>query len=113
MKLNLIVICLIVSLFSGCASGSHTLTGTARPAISPSLVRIYQTSPTRFEVVGIVVGRGQTGGQMGNDNAVAQLKSNAAAMGANGVTITTTTLEPFTGLTGHSTVLTGQAIFVP
>jgi hypothetical protein len=72
-----------------CASDSIVVTGTARPPISPSDVRIYSHPPATFEEIAILNASKNsaftTGGQKTVDKVVAGLKEQAAKLGANGV----------------------------
>jgi hypothetical protein len=73
-------------LLAGCASGTYIVTGNERPRLEPEQVTLYyQTRPARFEVVGIVNARGPGTTQHNMNQAVEQLKKEAAKMGANGV----------------------------
>jgi hypothetical protein len=72
-----------------CASDSIVVTGTARPPISPTDVRIYSHPPATFEEIAILNASKNsaftTGGQKTVDKVVAGLKEQAAKLGANGV----------------------------
>lgn len=70
---------------SGCATGTHIVTGTERPAIKSEQVVLYQVPPTKFEIVGIVNAQSPRGYQRDMDAAVQELKIQAAKIGANGV----------------------------
>lgn len=85
---------LIAALFAacllGCASGSVTVTGTTRPAIAATEVRVYADLPADHEVIALLEsapGRGWTQ-QSRRDDAIEDLKEKAAALGANGIVIT-------------------------
>ncbi len=84
-------------LLSGCNSSSSILVGTARPAIQPSTVKVFDTPPKSFEVIALIEATGKTGwsAQKKTDGAIASLKEQAAAIGANGVLI-----EKFSDETG-------------
>lgn len=102
---------LFVALFvSGCATSSHVVTGTVRPAISPDGVKVYSTRPAAAEDVAIVSAdsiNGLTWQQAQND-AVRRLKSQAAKLGANAIVITGTENDVWSG-----SKATAQAVFVP
>ncbi len=78
---------LLVLALASCAGTSKVMLGTARPPVDPAQVRIYTTPPAgSIEIAQLesssAVGFG-TQGQ--TDAAVARLKREAAALGANGV----------------------------
>ncbi len=73
-----------------CAPSSHVLVGTARPAISPALVRIYSHPPAApFEEVALLDASSKSafspGGQKSVDKVIERLKAEAAQLGANGI----------------------------
>lgn len=72
---------------AGCASTSKVMLGPARPPIAAEAVRVYMDAPARFEEIARLetdsaIGFG-TPGQ--TDSAIAKLRREAAALGANGV----------------------------
>lgn len=80
---------LIVALagLAGCASTSKVMLGPARTPIAPEAVRVYVEPPARFQEIARLetdspIGFG-TPGQ--TDSAIARLRREAAALGANGV----------------------------
>ena len=82
-----ITLLLLALALSACASTSKVMLGQARPAVDPAQVQIYTTPPPgSIEIAQLesssAVGFG-TQGQ--TDAAVARLKREAAALGANGV----------------------------
>ena len=111
--------------FSGCATGSHIVTGTKRTAIAKENVKIYLEAPERYEVIGLVTASSDAGiTEQGSQNyAVEELKKQAAKIGANGVLLTnvgekTTTVVGtygsgfMTGTTSSAKTISGQAILV-
>jgi hypothetical protein len=75
-------------LLAGCASTSKVMIGHARPAITPDQVRLYTQPPPRYQEVALL--ETQSGGftygeQHKMDEVLANLKKEAAALGANGV----------------------------
>ena len=75
-------------LLVGCTDGSALVTGTQRPPIDPSQVKIYRSPPNaEFEHVGIVKAQAEEviSQQDAMDRAVQELKKQAAKIGANGV----------------------------
>lgn len=117
--------CLLVLFLVGCATGSVILTGTARPSTDPQSVKLYLEEPEKYEVIGLVEASSSSGWtKQGSQNyAVAELKKQAAKIGANGVLLTTTGTQ-VTGVTGGygtgsmwavpvgAKVVKGVAIFV-
>jgi len=103
---------------AGCATGSHIITGTARPLISADGVRIYQSMPANAETIGVVNATFADSGQRATDRAVAELKKQAGLIGANGVVVGNVGSNQGTGnaylgsATGNTSV-SGTAIFVP
>lgn len=76
-------------LLFGCASGSHLVTGTARPSIEVSQVRLLTEQPEKYEIIGIVRASSDMGlDEQGRMNRAAEeLKKQAASIGANAVII--------------------------
>lgn len=81
---------LFALLVAGCASGSAIVTGTKRAPLTPEEVRVYSRAPDSSEVIGIVHGFSEAGftSQQSTDFAVAELRRQAASIGANGVVLT-------------------------
>lgn len=107
---------------AACASGSAIVTGTKRTAIAPDQVTLFLEPPAEFEVVALVSASSDAGwtAQGSLDYAVAELKKQAAKLGANGVLIlstgeTTSTvfLAPGMAVPVAAKTAQGQAIFVP
>ena len=71
----------------GCARGNALVTGTQRPATSPESVVLYTEAPEKYEVIGIVTASSDATGSAQTDlnYAVAELKKQAAKIGANGI----------------------------
>lgn len=76
--------------------------GNPRPAISPAAVRIYQTPPRGYEQIAIINSSAGTTwifhDQDSLDEAFARLRSEAAALGANGVLLQQVYDRPVGGL---------------
>ncbi len=119
------ILCLVSLLVTACASGSSIVTGTTRSPTEASEVKLYLEPPKEYEVIGIVKASSGAGwteqGDM--DYAVAELKNQAAKLGANGVIListgesTSTTVGTYgSGVTVASSsseqTLTGKAIYV-
>lgn len=76
-------------LLAGCASTSKVMLGQPRPAIDPSLVDIYTSPPPgSIEIAQLESSSAAGFGTQGQtDAAMARLKREAAALGANGVVL--------------------------
>jgi hypothetical protein len=98
---NITVILFVVFLLGCATNGSSIITGTVRPEIDPSEVKIYIDPPPQYETIGIVEAAREVGfsRQKTQDNVIEDLKILAAKMGANGVLLTATGSQP-TGSTG-------------
>lgn len=87
-RLALVVLVLSVLLLAACAS-SHVLTGTPRPPIDPSQVRLYYGPPPGGyeEIARLEVNSGAfTYGEQNKTNSVMRkLREEAARLGANGI----------------------------
>ena len=121
----------LVLLLSACASGTIVLTGHARAPISADAVTLYVTPPAHYEVIGLVSAHASHGwtdqGRM--DKAVAELKEQAANVGANGILVgsagtgsggMTGVAVPaggggaiFVASNSHDQQISGTAIYVP
>src|SRR5690606_25249927 len=81
---------LLALLLAGCTT-SHTLTGTPRPPIDPSQVRIYHSPPPggSEEIALLRTRRGALtyGDQNKIDSVMRKLRQEAAGLGANGVLV--------------------------
>jgi hypothetical protein len=79
-----------------------TMLGPARPAISPSMVRIYQVPPRHFQQIAIINSSAGTSWIFPNrgslDEAFGELRNQAAALGANGVLLQAVYDQPVGGL---------------
>jgi hypothetical protein len=82
----LVVFC---GLLQACASSKPVMLGPARPPISPDQVKIYWSPPPTFEPVADLNASSHTvfkpGGQQAMDKVIAELKVEAAKLGANGL----------------------------
>jgi|GEM_PF-80598 len=78
-----------VLLLSGCAGSSKVMVGQARPPIDPAQVQIYTVVPAGAQEIAQIESSSAIGfGTQGQtDSAVARLKAEAAALGANGVVL--------------------------
>jgi hypothetical protein len=77
------------ALVAACAPSSHVLVGAARPAITPSEVKIYSHPPASFQEIAVLDASSKSvfsaGGQKTTDKVIERLKGEAAKLGANGV----------------------------
>ena len=110
----------------GCATGSAIVTGTTRPAIISSEVRIYLDPPSQYETIGIVEASSdvELSSQAAQDRTINELKAQAAKLGANGV-ILLQSGEKSSGMVGffsggvfyagaeETKTARGKAIYVP
>lgn len=117
----LLLLPLAVLAIAACASGSAIVTGDTRPPVPQEQVKIYLEPPDTFEVIGLVSASSDAGwtDQGSLNYAIAELKKQAAKLGANGVLIVATG-ETTTGVVNgkyYSIPVTaktvqGKAIFV-
>jgi len=79
----------------GCATGSTIITGEARPAIDPSMVRIYLDPPTQFETIGLIEASSDVefSRQAAQDRVINELRNRAAGIGANGILLVGTGVQ--------------------
>src|SRR5476651_1620360 len=88
---RVLTLAVVVALSLAACTTPNTVivTGTARPAIAPADVKIYSHPPPVFEEVAMLNASSShmftTGGQQTVDKVIADLKEQAAKLGANGV----------------------------
>lgn len=86
---------------SGCVTSS-VVVGTVRPAISPGQVKIYVQAPAKFENIALLETSSENswaGSAQGQMNAViANMKKEAARLGANGILLSATGNKQTNGL---------------
>lgn len=87
MKIQLAIALVLSLMAGGCASTSRVMLGQARAPVDPALVLIYSTPPAGSVEIAQLESASAVGfGTQGQtDAAVARLKREAAALGANGV----------------------------
>jgi hypothetical protein len=87
MSLRPATVLLLALALSACAGTSKVMLGQARPPVDPAQVRIYTTPPPGSVEIAQLESSSAVGfGTQGQtDAAVARLKREAAALGANGV----------------------------
>ena len=116
---------LAVLAIAACASGSAIVTGNTKPPVAPAQVKLYVEPPTEYEVIGLVSASSDAGWteQASVDYAIAELKKQAAKLGANGVLIVSSGETTSTVVVGKGTgyvysvpvtakTVQGRAIFV-
>lgn len=89
----LLPLLLAAGLLVGCATTSHVMLSQPRPAIQPEQVQVYTQPPPRYiEIALLETASGPfTYGEQNKTNAViANLRREAASLGANGVLLTDT-----------------------
>lgn len=84
---KIILLPLCFTLFCGCATGTHIITGIKHTPLKPEQVTLYQVPPPKFEIVGIVNAQSPGRYQRNMDDAVRELKIQAAKIGANGIVL--------------------------
>jgi hypothetical protein len=77
------------ALLAACATTSHVLVGTPRPAIPPGQVRVYLHPPDHYEEIA-TLGSSSRGSwtftaQGKTDKVIERMKEEAAKLGANGI----------------------------
>lgn len=87
MKMRFAALAAVLLVASGCASTSKVMLGQSRAPIDPALVQVYSTPPPGSVEIAQLESSSAVGfGTQGQtDAAVARLKREAAALGANGV----------------------------
>jgi uncharacterized protein YbjQ (UPF0145 family) len=114
---NFLFTILVTMFCAGCATnGSHIVTTNARSPVPVKTVKIYEKIPPSAEIIGEVSATGYGASQRFSDRAIAELKKQAAQIGANGIVITDMHRGFSFGswsLTGDAIYFTAHAIFVP
>src|SRR5437763_12894023 len=92
---------MLASSVSGCAT-HVTMIGPARPPISPAAVRIYEVPPRHYQQIAIINSSAGTTWLFPDrgslDETIAELRTQAAAVGANGVLLEAVYDRPVGGL---------------
>ncbi len=86
--IKLVATLLAFAFISGCTTGSAVVTGQERSPIDPAAVTLYDDPPADYEVVGIVEAASDVffiSTEPAQERAFAELKEQAAKIGANGV----------------------------
>ncbi|MEL1266292.1 hypothetical protein [Pseudoxanthomonas putridarboris] len=89
MSFRIATLVIAAALAAGCASSSKVMLGQARAPIDPAQVQVYRTAPAGAQEVAQLESTSAVGfGTQGQTNsAVARLKREAAALGANGIVL--------------------------
>jgi len=124
-RLKNIILIFLATIILGCATGSTIIIGQTRPAIDPSMVRIFLDPPSEFETIGLVEASSDVefSRQAAQDRVINELRNRAARIGANGVLLvgTGTQAGDTTGFVSGGVLFTttgtrmtgqGRAIFV-
>ena len=121
-RLGLIVV-FIVLIVTSCATGTALVTGIQRPATNPETVIILTEIPNeKYEVIGIVTASSDAGWtEQGDLNyAVAELKRQAAKIGANAVILDNVSTSNSGGVLSYGIYIpisqknvSGKAIYIP
>jgi len=87
---RLLALAMVALSLAACTTpNSVIVTGTARPPIAPADVKIYSQPPPVFEEIAMLNASSSsmftTGGQSSVDKVIADMKGQAAKLGANGV----------------------------
>ena len=93
---------------------SVIITGTTRPAISPSEVKIYVDPPAKFETIAIIDATREIGTtrQAAKDVVISELRSQAAKMGGNGLILVGTGSQSSGGVVVSNVVIPVNAVTV-
>ncbi len=86
--IKLVLTVLAFACIGGCTTGSAVVTGQERSPIDPAAVTLYDEPPTDYEVMGIVEAASDVVlffDKSAIERAFAELKEQAAKIGANGV----------------------------
>ena len=95
-NIKLVTTLLVFTCINGCTTGSAVVTGQERSPIDPAAVTLYVKPPAEYEVVGIVEaatdvnfintkGARERAFKAAQERVFAELKEQAASIGANGV----------------------------
>lgn len=113
----------IIIIVASCATGTALVTGIQRPATNPENVIIYTEIPScKYETIGIVTASSDAGWTEQDDlnYAVAELKRQAAKIGANGVILDNISTSNSGGVISNGIIIpvtaknvSGKAIYIP
>ena len=113
---------LVILFIYGCASGTALVTGIQRPATNPDTVILLTEIPSeKYEVIGIVPASSDAGWTEQDDlnYAVAELKRQAAKIGANAVILDNVSTSNSGGVLSYGVYIpisqknvSGKAIYI-
>jgi hypothetical protein len=79
----------LIPVLAACATSSRKLTGSPRPPLSPTEVRVYTQAPRSFEEIAVLGASRNSvstaGGVRAIEKMIETMKSQAAELGANGL----------------------------
>ncbi|MBQ9494362.1 MAG: hypothetical protein IJR50_01835 [Treponema sp.] len=120
--ISFIIVAISFALFScATADGAALVTGTQRSATNPAVVVIYTKAPENYEVIGIVTASSDSGWTEQDDlnYALAELKKQAAKIGANGVILESVSTSNSGGIVSYGVYIpitaknvSGKAVYV-
>lgn len=89
MNIRIVIAVILTVLLAGCANTSRVMLGESRPPVDPALVQIYNVPPPGSVEIAQLESSSAVGfGTQGQTNAaIARLKREAAALGANGIVL--------------------------
>jgi hypothetical protein len=93
------IILAVLTLVTGCTTGTHKATGMIGPAISPNQVVVYYSTPAHSKTIGQVSAQ-SFGGLTYKDasaDALEEIRLQAGTLGANGVLIQDRDTAPLCG----------------
>ena len=113
---NVFFLVVLSALLISCSHGTAVVTGTTRAQISSDKVTLYLSAPKNYEVIALVNASDDTGWTPAGsqENAIEELKNQAAKLGANGVLLvdTGTNNSTLMGAPWITKTASGQAIYV-
>lgn len=106
---------LLLGLLTACSNTSREIVGTKRPPIDVSKVQLYLQKPIDYQQIAFLSASSKNSFTFSQDSmhdvAIQRLKKEAAALGANGVLLTTSE-EEVTGAIGTGSGIHGRSIGV-
>ncbi|MDP5131726.1 MAG: DUF4156 domain-containing protein [Paraglaciecola sp.] len=113
MNIKLVMLVFISLFISACSTSSRQIVGEKRPAINAEQVEIYYTAPAQYEQIAFIQASSKNALAFSDDAMqrviIARLKTEAAALGANGVLLQQTE-EQVTGSVGSGTGMSGRNV---
>jgi hypothetical protein len=113
MKFSTLAIVLLLLVISACSTSSREIVGAKRPPIDASEVLVYLQKPVKYEQIAFIKASSKNSLVFSDDGmqevAIQRLKKEAAALGANGVLLTTSEDE-VTGALGTGSGVQGRNV---